>query len=46
LELLALLLEGMTLPSAPDAGAHRLLATGLCLAVIGFGLYMVPATFG
>jgi len=27
-------------------GARRLVSTGLCLLVMGFGLYMVPATFG
>jgi heme/copper-type cytochrome/quinol oxidase subunit 1 len=27
-------------------GVRRIIATGLCLAVIGFGLYMVPATLG
>jgi Mn2+/Fe2+ NRAMP family transporter len=27
-------------------GAYRVVCTGLCLVVIGFGLYMVPATLG
>jgi len=26
--------------------ASRIIATGFCLAVIGFGLYLVPATLG
>jgi hypothetical protein len=27
-------------------GCYRFACTGLCLIVIGFGLYMVPATLG
>jgi hypothetical protein len=27
-------------------GAYRVVCTGLCLVVIGFGLYLVPATLG
>jgi Mn2+/Fe2+ NRAMP family transporter len=42
-----LVLEARALPSEYRMhGAHRVIATGLCLAVIGFGLYTVPATLG
>jgi predicted HAD superfamily phosphohydrolase YqeG len=27
-------------------GAYRVVATGMCLVVMGFGLYIVPATLG
>jgi len=44
---LLLVLEARALPWAQRMhGARRLVATGLCVLVIGFGLYMVPATFG
>jgi len=42
-----LVLEARALPSEHRMhGARRVIATGLCLAVIVFGLYMVPATLG
>ena len=42
-----LLLEARALPDEHRMhGARRLVSTGLCLLVMGFGLYMVPATFG
>jgi hypothetical protein len=27
-------------------GAYRVVATGFCFVVIGFGLYIVPTTLG
>jgi hypothetical protein len=27
-------------------GTRRVIATGLCFVVMGFGLYLVPATLG
>ncbi|MHB1503129.1 MAG: NRAMP family divalent metal transporter [Acidimicrobiales bacterium] len=42
-----LLLEAKALPIEHRMhGPYRWVATGLCLVVIGFGLYMVPATLG
>ena len=42
-----LLLEARALPDEHRMhGARRLVSTGLCFLVMGFGLYMVPATFG
>ncbi len=42
-----LVLERKALPpTARMRGAYRFACTGLCLVVIGFGLYMVPATLG
>lgn len=42
-----LALEAKALPPEHRmAGTHRVVATLLCLVVIGFGLYMVPATLG
>jgi len=42
-----LLLEARALPSALRMhGFRRFVTTGLCLLVIGFGLYLVPATLG
>jgi Mn2+/Fe2+ NRAMP family transporter len=42
-----LVLEARALPSEHRMhGARRVIATGLCLAVVVFGLYMVPATLG
>jgi Mn2+/Fe2+ NRAMP family transporter len=42
-----LLLEAKALPPEHRMrGAYRVVCTGLCLVVIGFGLYMVPATLG
>jgi Mn2+/Fe2+ NRAMP family transporter len=42
-----LVLEARALPSEHRMhGARRVVATGLCLVVIGFGLYLVPATLG
>jgi Mn2+/Fe2+ NRAMP family transporter len=42
-----LVLEARALPSEHRMhGARRVIATGLCLIVIGFGLYLVPATLG
>jgi Mn2+/Fe2+ NRAMP family transporter len=42
-----LVLEARALPEEHRMhGARRVIATGLCLAVIVFGLYMVPATLG
>ncbi len=42
-----LLLEAKVLPRDQRMrGAHRVIATALCIAVIGFGLYVVPSTFG
>ncbi|HTV12010.1 MAG TPA: divalent metal cation transporter, partial [Acidimicrobiales bacterium] len=44
---LLLVLEARALPWAQRMhGTRRLVATGLCVLVISFGLYMVPATFG
>ena len=42
-----LVLEAWALPKEHRMhGARRVIATGLCLVVIVFGLYMVPATLG
>jgi Mn2+/Fe2+ NRAMP family transporter len=42
-----LLLEARALPSALRMhGIRRFVTTGLCCFVIGFGLYLVPATLG
>lgn len=42
-----LLLERKALPDTHRMhGAYRAIVTGLCLIVIGFGLYMIPATLG
>lgn len=42
-----LLLERRALPDAHRMhGPYRIVVTGLCLIVIGFGLYMIPATIG
>ncbi|MGA3353017.1 MAG: divalent metal cation transporter [Acidimicrobiales bacterium] len=42
-----LVLEAKALPAERRMhGARRVLATGLCLVVIGFGFYLVPATLG
>jgi Mn2+/Fe2+ NRAMP family transporter len=42
-----LVLERKALPPEHRMrGAYRLICTALCLIVIGFGLYMVPATLG
>lgn len=42
-----LALEATVLPDEHRMhGVYRVVVTVLCLAVIGFGLYMVPATFG
>jgi len=42
-----LALETKALPAAYRMhGAYRVLATGMCLVVMGFGLYIVPATLG
>jgi Mn2+/Fe2+ NRAMP family transporter len=42
-----LALEAKALPDEYRMhGAYRVIVTGLCLVVIGFGLYMVPATLG
>jgi Mn2+/Fe2+ NRAMP family transporter len=42
-----LVLEARALPDAHRMhGPYRALVTVVCLAVIGFGLYMVPATLG
>jgi Mn2+/Fe2+ NRAMP family transporter len=42
---LLLALESKALPSEHRMhGARRVITTGLCLAVIGFGLYMMSAT--
>ena len=42
-----LVLEARALPSEHRMhGARRFATTGFCLLVMGFGLYMVPATFG
>jgi len=42
-----LALETKALPAAYRMhGAYRVVATGMCLVVMGFGLYIVPATLG
>jgi len=42
-----LVLEARALPSEHRMhGARRFVATGLCFVVMGFGLYLVPATLG
>ena len=42
-----LALESKALPAAYRMhGAYRVVATGMCLMVMGFGLYIVPATAG
>ncbi len=42
-----LVLEAKALPDAYRMrGVYRVVATGLCLVVIAFGLYIVPATVG
>ncbi len=42
-----LALETKALPAAYRMhGAYRVVATGMCLMVMGFGLYVVPATLG
>ena len=42
-----LLLERKALPDEHRMhGTYRAVVTGLCLVVIGFGLYMIPATLG
>jgi Mn2+/Fe2+ NRAMP family transporter len=42
-----LLLESRALPDEQRMhGTRRVVTTGLCLVVIGFGLYLVPATLG
>ena len=42
-----LALEARALPSDYRMhGARRVIATGLCLGVIGFGLFMAPVTLG
>jgi Mn2+/Fe2+ NRAMP family transporter len=42
-----LVLEARALPSEYRMhGVRRVVTTGLCLLVIGFGLYLVPATLG
>jgi len=42
-----LVLEARALPSEHRMhGVRRVVTTGLCLLVIGFGLYLVPATLG
>ena len=42
-----LVLEARALPTEQRMhGVRRAITTGLCLIVIGFGLYLVPATLG
>jgi Mn2+/Fe2+ NRAMP family transporter len=42
-----LVLEAKALPAEHRMrGARRFIATGLCFVVMGFGLYLVPATLG
>ncbi len=42
-----LALETKALPAAYRMhGTYRVVGTGLCLVVVGFGLYIVPATLG
>ncbi len=42
-----LALEAKVLPAAyRGSGAYRVVATGLCVVIIGFGLYMLPRSLG